>query len=376
VRKVTPRLIRRLGVLVGFALLLPALVSPAASADEIDDRRAEAAKLERELAADGSRVSQAAERYNRAQLHLDAVQSSMEKAKGDLARADERMRAARGILAHAAVQAYVTGGTNRFFSHLARSDNDNLVLRQQYLRFTAADQRAVLGELKLAREDFTAVQARLSDEEKDAAAAASSANSARRAALDAESAQRANLGRVKGEIGELVAAETARRQAAEAARAPSLRATPAAPAPAPARPGRAVPPAASAPQKATGPPPPVSGGAAAAVAEAERQIGKPYKWGGEGPDSFDCSGLVLWAWRAGGVRLSHSALAQYHETTRVPLSAIQPGDIVFFGPSVSGIHHNAIYVGNNQMVEASQTGTPIRYRAMGRSDLVGVGRPG
>ncbi|HEV3401507.1 MAG TPA: NlpC/P60 family protein, partial [Acidimicrobiales bacterium] len=124
------------------------------------------------------------------------------------------------------------------------------------------------------------------------------------------------------------------------------------------------------------PPPPAARGAAAAVAEAQRQIGKPYKWGGSGPDSFDCSGLTAWAWKAGGVRLSHSALAQYHETTRVPLSAIQPGDLLFFGPSVSGIHHNAIYVGNNQMIEASQTGTPVRYRAMGRRDLVGVGRPG
>ena len=230
----------------------------------------------------------------------------------------------------------------------------------------------MLGELKSAKEDYGAVQARLSDEEEDAAAAAAAANSARRAALDAENAQRASLNRVKGELGQLVAAESARRQAEEAARAP-VRATPAAPA-AQAKPGKNA--AAVAPQKATGPPPPVSGGAAAAVAVAKRQIGKPYKWGGEGPDSFDCSGLVLYAWRAGGVRLSHSALAQYHETTRVPLSAIQPGDIVFFGPSVSGIHHNAIYVGDNQMVEASQTGTPIRYRAMGRSDLVGVGRPG
>jgi peptidoglycan DL-endopeptidase CwlO len=372
VRKVTPRLTRRLGVLVGFALVLPALAGPPASADEIADKRKEAAKLERELEADGMRVSQAAERYNRAQIELDKVRASMEKAKSDLARADERMRAARGLLAHAAVQAYVSGGTNSFFSHLARSDNDTLVLRQQYLRITAADQRSVLGELRSAKEDFSSVQARLSEEEKDAAAAASSANAAKRAALEAENAERASLSRVKGEIGQLVAAETARRQADEAARAP-VRATPSAPG-AQAKPGKAAP--AAAPQKATGPPPPTSSGAAAAVATAKAQIGKPYKWGGEGPNSFDCSGLVLYSWRAGGVSLSHSALAQYHETTRVPLSAIQPGDIVFFGPSVSGIHHNAIYVGDNQMVEASQTGTPIRYRAMGRSDLVGVGRPG
>ncbi|HWC10295.1 MAG TPA: NlpC/P60 family protein [Acidimicrobiales bacterium] len=372
-RQVSPRLTRRLGVTVGLALLLPGLVGPPAAADELGEKRAEAARLERQLEEDARRVSQAAERYNRAQLELHAVRSSLEKAKGDLARADERMRAVRGLLAQAAIQAYVSGGSGTFFSRLARSDNDNLVLRQQYLRFTAADQRSALGELKLAREDFTAVQARLAGEEEEAAAAASSANDARRAALDAERDQRNSLGRVKGEIGQLVAAETARREADEAARAP-VRASPAAPAAPVAQKGG--PKAAPAPEKAAGPAPPVASGAAAAVAEAKRQIGKPYKWGGEGPDSFDCSGLTMWAWRAGGVRLSHSALAQYRETTRVPLSAIQPGDLLFFGPSVSGIHHNAIYVGDNQMVEASQTGTPVRYRAMGRSDLVGVGRPG
>ncbi|HYX44700.1 MAG TPA: NlpC/P60 family protein, partial [Acidimicrobiales bacterium] len=128
--------------------------------------------------------------------------------------------------------------------------------------------------------------------------------------------------------------------------------------------------------KVAGPPPPASSGAAAAVAEAQRQLGKPYVYGAAGPNSFDCSGLMLWAWRAGGVSLSHSALAQYHETTRVPLNAIQPGDILFFGSSVSGIHHNAMYVGNGQMIEAPHTGLNVRYRAMGRSDLVGVGRPG
>jgi cell wall-associated NlpC family hydrolase len=64
------------------------------------------------------------------------------------------------------------------------------------------------------------------------------------------------------------------------------------------------------------------------------------------------------------------------ETTRVPMSAIQPGDLLFFGPSVSGIHHDAMYIGGGQMIEASRTGTPIRVRAWRSADLVGIGRPG
>jgi cell wall-associated NlpC family hydrolase len=349
-------------------MVAPAPVSGAPS----DEKRAEAARIERQLEEQGAKVSLAAERYNRARIALDQVRSSIGRARADLGRADERMRAARSLMARTAVLSYVHGGSISVLSNLARSTDNDLVVRQQYLRFTAADQRQALGQLRVAREQVTALRDRLESEEQAAARAASAADAARREAAQAESGAQARLNRVRGEMADLVAAESARRAAATAP-APTPR-------PQPGRPPALTPvPTAAWPSAASGPstpPPPAARGAAAAVAEAQRQIGKPYKWGGAGPDSFDCSGLTQWAWKAGGVSLSHSALAQYHETTRVPLSAIQPGDLLFFGPSVSGIHHNAIYVGNNQMIEASQTGVPVRYRAMGRSDLVGVGRPG
>jgi len=341
-----------------------------ASGDPLDEKKAEAARLAGEIDADGARASAAAERYNRAQIELDDVRSSVEKARAEMARADERLRSARGIMAQAAVLAYVHGGSNTVLTRLIRSDHRDVVLRRQYLRFTAADQREVLGQFRLVRQEVNATQARLSGEERAAASAASAADTARRSASQAEAAQRARLSQVKGEMADLVAAESSRREAANGPPPAAARNAP--PAPAMAAPSK---PAGKAPTTNT-PPPPTARGAAAAVAEAERQIGKPYRWGGSGPDDFDCSGLTAWAWRAGGVSLSHSALAQYNETPRISPSNIQPGDLLFFGPSVSGIHHNAIYVGGGQMVEASQTGTPVRYRAMGRTDLVGVGRPG
>ena len=61
-----------------------------------------------------------------------------------------------------------------------------------------------------------------------------------------------------------------------------------------------------------------------AVSYAEAQIGKPYQWGAAGPNSFDCSGLVLYAWRAGGVSLDHSTYAQWDETTHIPIAQLQP----------------------------------------------------
>jgi cell wall-associated NlpC family hydrolase len=118
--------------------------------------------------------------------------------------------------------------------------------------------------------------------------------------------------------------------------------------------------------------PPPSSGAAAAVAEARAQIGKPYSYGSGGPNSFDCSGLTSYAWRAGGVSLPHSSGAQYSSTTHVSLSDIEPGDILFFGRP---IHHVGIYAGGGQMIEAPHSGTLVRYATIYRSDLVGVGRP-
>jgi cell wall-associated NlpC family hydrolase len=76
------------------------------------------------------------------------------------------------------------------------------------------------------------------------------------------------------------------------------------------------------------------------------------------------------------VELSHSAETQWYETTRVSTNALEPGDLLFYGPSVSGIHHVTIYAGNGEMIEASQTGTPIRVRGWRSGDLVGAGRPG
>ena len=116
---------------------------------------------------------------------------------------------------------------------------------------------------------------------------------------------------------------------------------------------------------------PASPRAAAAVRLALAQLGKPYVWATSGPGSFDCSGLMLFAWRAAGVSLPHSSRSQFVSTTRVSVSQIRPGDLVFFGRP---IHHVGMYVGNGQMVEASRSGRPVKLGSILRRDMVGVGR--
>jgi len=109
------------------------------------------------------------------------------------------------------------------------------------------------------------------------------------------------------------------------------------------------------------------------VQVALAQVGKPYVWAGAGPDVFDCSGLTLYAWRAAGVSLSHSAADQYASLPHVSRDQLQPGDLVFFG---SPIHHEGMYVGGGMMVNAPQTGENVRVVPIDRSDFVGASRPG
>ena len=104
--------------------------------------------------------------------------------------------------------------------------------------------------------------------------------------------------------------------------------------------------------------------AIAAVRYALAQVGKPYVWGDEGPDTFDCSGLVYAAYRHAGVPMTaRTARQQYYSTTKVAPGHMLPGDLVFFGPDKSNpesIHHVGIYIGDGKIVHAPRPGDVVR----------------
>ena len=111
----------------------------------------------------------------------------------------------------------------------------------------------------------------------------------------------------------------------------------------------------------TTPPPAPAGGAAAAIAFARAQIGDPYQWGAAGPDKWDCSGLTMRAWQAGGVSLPHYSAGQYDASTPIAEGDLQPGDLVFWGSSSSpsSIYHVALYTGGGMIVHAPRTGEDV-----------------
>ena len=126
-------------------------------------------------------------------------------------------------------------------------------------------------------------------------------------------------------------------------------------------------------------PPPTAPGGAGAVQAAESQIGVPYVWGGESPKGsaspgFDCSGLTAWSWGQVGVGLPHYSGAQMADSTPVPVSDLQPGDLLFYGPG--GSEHVAMYVGGGSMIEAPYTGASVWVTGLRLgSGFVGAGRP-
>jgi len=117
---------------------------------------------------------------------------------------------------------------------------------------------------------------------------------------------------------------------------------------------------------------------ATVIAYARQQIGKPYLWGGTGPDAFDCSGLMMMAYRTAGIDIPRTSEEQWVWGPRVPPGHEQPGDLVFFAGSdgtTSSPGHVALVIGHGQMIEAYATGFPIRIAPYGPGGAAGDTNP-
>jgi cell wall-associated NlpC family hydrolase len=263
-----------------------------------------------------------------------------------------------------AVSSYMSGGEIAKIGLLLPKSVNELSQRNAYVQSLAGGTNVAMDALRQAHALLGEQQAALAAEQAAANKALAAAESARRSAAAADANERALLARVQGQLASLVAAAQAAQRSASAARLQASIAGRDALRTNRSGGGSGFGSAADLP-----PPPP---GAAGAVEEARRELGKPYQYGGGGPNSFDCSGLTAWAWGHAGHALPHSAAAQYDVTTHIPVSALQPGDLVFFG---SPPHHVGIYVGGGQMINALHSGTNVEYDSIYmEGDLIGGGR--
>jgi cell wall-associated NlpC family hydrolase len=171
------------------------------------------------------------------------------------------------------------------------------------------------------------------------------------------------------------AAAAAQRQAAAEQRAAAA----AAAAPVQTAPAQPQSTQSSAPAQSVAPPPPAptapvpsSGRGAAALAAAAGQLGTPYVWGGSSPGGFDCSGLTMWAWAQAGVSIPRVTYSQRSAGRVVPISQLQPGDLVFY----NGFSHVAMYAGGGSVIHAPHTGDVVRYASLYMSTPILAVRPG
>ncbi|MEI6254646.1 MAG: NlpC/P60 family protein, partial [Mycobacteriaceae bacterium] len=101
------------------------------------------------------------------------------------------------------------------------------------------------------------------------------------------------------------------------------------------------------------------------------RIGAPYAWAGVGPDAFDCSGLVVWAFHQAGLTLPRSSQALASGGQPVALDQIQPGDVIIFFPDAS---HVGIYVGDGRMIHAQFEGLPVIVESLRGAPINSVRR--
>lgn len=317
----------------------------APSRSELADARSRLMELERDFEI-------VVERYNLVHERLTSLQARIARSELEVREIEQRMRARRSIAIELATELYKNGRAIQLEGVLSADSLVDLDTRVSYLQTSTAAQAQVFEKLSVDRAVLDKKIEEL-DRQRAQALIAQEIVDGLRAHIESKVAdQEGEVGRLRLEIeaAERRAAAAARRSAAASvAMAPTLF-TSAVPHPAPAP----------------------NGGAQAAVDAALSQVGKPYQWGAAGPDSYDCSGLTMWAWAHGGVSLPHNSGAQYSGTARVDRSDLAPGDLLFFG---SPIHHVGLYIGNGQMVEAPYSGTTVRVAGVGRSDYVGAGRP-
>ena len=140
-----------------------------------------------------------------------------------------------------------------------------------------------------------------------------------------------------------------------------------APTPTPPKPTPKPTPPKPGPPKPTPPPKtPAPASLEAAITYASAQLGKPYVWGGNGPNGFDCSGLVQQSFLRAGIQLPRVAVDQFAATAPITSADLRRGDLLFWSSSsrASGIHHVAIYLGGNRYIEAPRPGVNVRISVL------------
>ena len=345
----------RLCLLSGILLMVLLVTAMPAAASPVSAKKTRLLAVQATLETLGMRVEVAVERYNQAVANLDTTRNQIAENRRLLTVAERDLQRANGQLAARARSIYIAPEAGIVDVIFAARSFDDILTQFHVMRRLGDNDVDLVKSVAAHRRDIKDRRLKLRADERVAAGLVAQRTSEKTAILASEAQMRRAERGLRGEIAGLLA------QQAVAARAAAQRAA-------------AQPAAGSTGGGRTDdqpPPDPGGSGRSAVLAIAQRYLGIPYVWGGASPGGgFDCSGLTMYVFAQVGVRLAHGATLQQRASTPVPLSALQPGDLVFYG-NASFSSHVAIYFGGGRTIEAARTGTLVRYGILGNAWIGG-----
>lgn len=334
-------LLRRVVVVAGpvvtvlFSTVLPS--ARPAGADTVSSARAQAAQASALLQADQAKLDALAQQYELAQQQLSTIAAQVEQVHAAIAQDQAQVASDETALRADALQSYETGAGETGLGATFGQGGEQAAVTTEYVALATGALTTALDNLRGAQDRLAEQESQLQTSEARAQAALNQIAAAKGAAQATAASEEGTLHSLNSEVASLVAG----------------------------------PPAVG----AGGLPPPPNGAGGTAVRAAESQIGVPYEWGAEDPGhGFDCSGLTQWSWRQAGVGIPRTANDQLDAVARVPLGDMEPGDLVFWG-SGGYAQHVAIYVGNDDVVDAPSSGQDVQIQRIWSSGLMGAGRP-
>jgi len=337
---------RLLTAVLAVAIMIVVLSAAApAQASPVSEKKARLREVQAKLEKVGTQIEQAVEYFNQAVTKLETTRNKIKENRRLLTAAERNLAIANRQLAARAESIYKAPEAGFVDVVFAARSFDDLVTQFDLMQRLGNSDVDLVRSVIAYQQDIKDRRIALRADEKAAAKLLEERRAQKSTILVTEAKMKALEGGLQSDIKDLLA------QQAAAARAAAQQAV--AGSPESGGVGRTT----------GGPPPPDPGGAGhpEVVAIAQRYLGIAYLWGGASPKTgFDCSGLVLYVYAQVGVQLSHGATDQQRASKPVPLSALQPGDLVFYG-NASYSYHVAIYVGGGQVIEAPRTGAVVSY---------------
>lgn len=319
---------------------------PAAHADPIAQKRAQAERVMGQINRFDAKLGATIERYNHATSQLASVRKDIKLNTRMLEVAKHNLVVAQGQLGNLLVAGYKGAGSDEAAAYiLAAGSFSELLDRMETIRRSQEAQAGLLQQIADTKSEIERRQVALRKAEKEAEQLVARRAGEKRRVETALAQRQQLLAGIRADVRRLIA-ERERRQSAAAAAA-----------------------AAAAAQSGSGGGGGGGGGWAPsngslgsqAVQIAMQYLGVPYVWGGASPSGFDCSGLTMYVYGRLGVSLPHYTGSQWNAGPHVSRSELQPGDLVFFTPSLG---HMGMYVGGGSFIHAPHTGDVVKISSL------------